>query len=158
MARGKSATVKHEREADIKYGNVMITRFINKVMLDGKKTIAERIVYQALEEAAKKLNTTPVDVFEKALKNVSPSVQLKSRRVGGANLQVPTEVSDDRRIVLGLKWLVIAARNRKGKPMAIKLTQELMDAYNNAGDAIKKRDEVHRMAEANQAFAHFSRF
>ena len=127
-------------------------------MLNGKKTVAERIVYQAIEDAAKKVSKEPVELFEAAVANVSPAVQLKSRRVGGANLQVPTEVSSDRRIVIALKWLVEVARKRKGKPMGVKLTQELVDAFNSTGDAMRKKEETHRMAEANQAFAHFNRF
>lgn len=127
-------------------------------MLNGKKTIAERTVYQALEAAGKKLGKDPVEVFDTVMRNVSPSVQLKSRRVGGSNLQVPTEVTADRRQVIAMKWLVQVARARKGKPIAEKLTQELIDAYNNTGDAVRKKDDTHRMAEANQAFAHFSRF
>lgn len=157
MSRG-AQTIRKSYEPDRKYGHILLGRFINKVMLDGKKTVAERIVYQALESAAQKLNEDPIKVFETALANVSPSVQLKARRVGGANLQVPMEVSQDRRIVFGLKWMVQAARSGKGRPMAIKLSQEFVDAFNNAGGAVRKREETHRMAEANQAFAHFARF
>jgi small subunit ribosomal protein S7 len=157
MSRGKQ-TIHHNYQPDRKYGHVLLGRFINKVMLDGKKTVAERIVYEALEAASKKLDKAPLEVFETALMNIAPSVQLKARRVGGSNMQIPMEVSPERRIVVGLKWLVIAARSGKGKPMAVKLAQELVDAYGNAGIAVKKREEVHRMAEANQAFAHFARF
>jgi small subunit ribosomal protein S7 len=157
MARGARKIV-HNYEPDTKYGHVLIGRFINKIMLDGKKTIAERIVHTALETAAKKLGKEPVEVFDTVVRNVSPSVQLKARRMGGANLQVPTEVSADRRIVIALRWIVAVARSRKGKPMAEKLAQELIDAYNNTGDAVRKKEETHRMAEANQAFAHFARF
>ena len=127
-------------------------------MLNGKKTIAERTVYQALDIAAKKLDKDPIEVFDVVVRNVAPSVQLKSRRVGGSNLQVPTEVGADRRLVIAMKWLVQVARARKGKPIADKLAQELIDAYNNTGDAVRKKEETHRMAEANQAFAHFNRF
>jgi small subunit ribosomal protein S7 len=157
MARGKTK-FNNLHEPDRKYGNVMIGRFINKVMVNGKKTVAERAVYTALEAAAKKLGKEPVEVFDTAIHNIAPSVQLKARRMGGSNLQVPTEVSADRRIVIALKWLVTVARARKGKPIAEKLTQELIDAYNGTGDAMKKKEDTHRMAEANQAFAHFSRF
>lgn len=157
MARGKTHIVKRF-EPDRKYGHIMIGRFINKVMLNGKKSVAEGIVYQALEGASKKVGKDPVAVFETVLANVSPSVQLKSRRVGGANLQVPTEVSSDRRVVIALKWIVEVARKRKGKPMGEKLTQEMIDAFNMTGDAMRKKEETHRMAEANQAFAHFNRF
>lgn len=157
MSRGKQ-TIRHHYEPDRKYGHVLLGRFINKIMLNGKKTVAERITYTALDTAAGKLNEDPIKIFQTALDNISPSVQLKARRVGGANLQIPTEVSSDRRTVLGLKWLVQAARSGKGKPMAVKLAQELMDAFNNQGIAVRKREETHRMAEANQAFAHFNRF
>ncbi len=157
MSRGKQ-TIRKVYEPDRKYGNIMIGRFINKVMLNGKKTVAERMVYAALETASKKLGKEPIEIFDVALNNISPSVQLKARRVGGSNLQIPTEVSADRRTVLGLKWLVVAARNIKGKPMRERLAQELIDAYNNTGNAVRKREETHRMAEANQAYAHFARF
>lgn len=157
MARSKNKIIKHH-EPDRKYSNVLIGRFINKVMVNGKKTIAERAVYTALEAAAKKLGKEPVEVFDTVIQNIAPSVQLKARRMGGSNLQIPSEVSADRRVVIALKWLVQVARARKGKPIAEKLTQELIDAYNNTGDAMKKKEETHRMAEANQAFAHFSRF
>jgi len=157
MARGKGKITRHFKP-DIKYGNVLIGRLINKVMLNGKRTVAERIVYQALEAAAKKLDKEPVEVFETVVRNISPSVQLKSRRVGGSNLQIPTEVTSDRRLVIAMKWLVQASRGIKGKPMKERLTQELLDAYNNTGNAVKKKEETHRMAEANQAFAHFARF
>lgn len=157
MARGKSKIVK-KYEPDSKYNHVLIGRFVNKVMLNGKKTVAERIVFSAIEAAAKKLGKEPVEVFETVVRNVAPAVQLKSRRVGGSNLQVPTEVSADRRTVIALKWLVQASRGIKGKPMSERLTQELIDAYNNAGNAVRKKEETHRMAEANQAFAHFNKF
>jgi len=157
MARSKSKITKRY-EPDSRYGHVLIGRFINKVMLNGKKTIAERIVHRSLEAAAKKLGKEPTEVFDTVVRNVAPSVQLKARRVGGSNLQVPTEVSNDRRTVIALKWLVQAARGIKGKPMQDRLTQELLDAYNNTGNAVRKKEETHRMAEANQAFAHFSKF
>ena len=157
MSRGVSHISK-TYEPDRKYGNITLGRFINKVMLNGKKTVAERIVYTALEAAAKKLEKEPIEIFETALANVAPAVQLKARRMGGSNMQIPTEVSKERRVVLGLKWMVQAARGIKGKPMSARLTQELVDAYNNAGIAVRKKEETHRMAEANQAFAHFNRF
>ncbi len=157
MSRGVSH-INKTYEPDRKYGNILLGRFINKVMLNGKKTVAERIVYTALEAAAKKLEKEPIEIFDTALANISPAVQLKARRMGGSNMQIPTEVSKERRIVLGLKWMVQAARGIKGKPMSARLTQELVDAYNNAGIAVRKKEETHRMAEANQAFAHFNRF
>jgi len=157
MARGKNKIVK-KHEPDTKYSHVTVGRFINKIMLNGKKTVAERIVYQALEAASKKLGKDPVEVFDTVIRNISPAVQLKARRVGGSNLQVPTEVTADRRVVIALRWLVQASRAIKGKPMHERLTQELVDAYNNTGNAVRKKEETHRMAEANQAFAHFSKF
>ncbi|MEZ4210241.1 MAG: 30S ribosomal protein S7 [Patescibacteria group bacterium] len=157
MSRGKQ-TIRKVYEPDRKYGHILLGRFINKVMLNGKKNVAEKIVYEALDTAAAKLKEDQIKIFETALNNISPSVQLKARRVGGSNLQIPTEVSAERRTVLGLKWLVIAARGIKGKPMSQRLAQELIDAFNNAGNAVRKREETHRMAEANQAFAHFARF
>ncbi|MFH0905100.1 MAG: 30S ribosomal protein S7 [bacterium] len=154
----RKVNLKRHFEPDRKYGNVMIGRLVNKIMLNGKKTIAERIVYEALQEAAKKINKDPVQVFETAMQNVFPSVQLKSRRVGGSNLQVPTEVRGDRKNILAFQWIVQAARSKKGKPMAMRLAEEFIDACNNTGAAVRKKEEVHRMAEANQAFAHFARF
>lgn len=157
MAR-KKIKKKNEHKPDRKYGHVMIGRFINKIMLNGKKTVAERIVYDALQIAAKKTNKDPIQVFEDAFKNISPAVQLKSRRIGGSNLQIPSEVKGDRKNVLAFQWIVAAARVRKGKPMAERLADELVDAINGTGGAVKKREETHRMAEANQAFAHYARF
>lgn len=157
MARGKGKFVR-KLTPDTKYGNILIGRLINKIMLNGKRTVAERIVYQALDAASKKLGKEPVEVFETVMQNISPSVQLKARRMGGSNLQVPTEVSADRRTVIAMKWLVQVSRGIKGKPMSERLTQELVDAYNNTGNTMRKKEETHRMAEANQAFAHFSKF
>ncbi|MFA5009661.1 MAG: 30S ribosomal protein S7 [Patescibacteria group bacterium] len=157
MARSKQKIAKHF-EPDQKYGNILIGRLISKIMLNGKRTVAERIVYQALDAASKKLGKEPVEVFETVMHNISPSVQLKARRMGGSNLQVPTEVSADRRIVIAMKWLVQVSRGIKGKPMKDRLTQELIDAYNGTGNTMRKKEETHRMAEANQAFAHFSKF
>ena len=143
---------------DRKFGNVLIQKLIHKIMLNGKKTVAERIVYGALEKAGEKLKKEPVDVFQVVLDNVSPAVQLKSRRIGGANYQIPSEVSSDRKLFLAMRWIISAARKRKGIPMADRLAAEFVDAANNTGGAIKKKDETHRMAEANRAFAHFARF
>ena len=157
MAR-KGATPKRVIDPDRKFGNVLIQKLINKIMLNGKKTIAEGIVYEALEDASQKLHKTPVEVFQGALDNIMPLVQLKSRRVGGANYQVPTEVSGDRKFILGMQWLITSARARKGMPMAKRLALELMDAFNNTGGAVRKKEDTHKMAEANRAFAHFARF
>lgn len=142
---------------DPKYDNVRLAKFINNVMQGGKKSVAERIVYGALEIVKSKTNIeNPVELFNKALDNVAPLVEVKSRRVGGANYQVPYEVRSERKEALSMRWIIEAARNKKGKPMKEKLAQEFMDAANNSGDAMKKRENMHRMAEANKAFAHFA--
>lgn len=157
MSRGTSK-IKKEFEPDRKYGHILIGRLINKVMWAGKKSVAETIVYDALQTAAQKIGKDPIQVFEGAMNNIYPSVQLRSRRIGGANIQIPTEVSPERKTILALQWLVGVARAHKGKPMAERLAQELVGAYNNTGDAVKKKEDTHRMAEANRAFAHFARF
>lgn len=157
MAR-KGNITKRTIKPDRKFGSVLIQKLIHKVMLNGKKTVAEKIVYGALDKASKKLKKEPADVFQTVLDNVSPAVQLKSRRIGGANYQIPSEVSSDRKLILALRWIISAARKRKGIPMADRLAAEFVDAVNNTGGAIKKKDETHRMAEANRAFAHFARF
>ena len=131
---------------------------INYIMTNGKKTVAEKIAYAAIEAAAEKLEVSPLDALEGALKNVSPVIEVRGRRIGGANLQVPVEVPKSRRLMLALRWLLGAARSAKGKPMREKLAQEIINAYNNEGAAVKKKDETHRMAEANRAFAHFARY
>jgi small subunit ribosomal protein S7 len=154
--RGKQAQ-KRELKPDAKFGNVLVTKLINYVMKDGKKTIAEKIVYDAFEIISKETKQDPVQVFDQALKNAVPSVEVKSRRVGGANYQVPTPVRGDRRYALTYRWLLAAARAKKGKPMAQRLAAELIAASNNEGDTIKKKQDVQRMAEANRAFAHFAR-
>ena len=154
--RGKQAPKRH-LTPDHKYGNVLITKLINYVMLDGKKTTAERIVYGAFDIIAEKTKENPMDVFDRAMKNITPSVEVKSRRVGGANYQIPTPVRGGRRHALAYRWILAAARSKKGKPMAERLAGELMDAANNEGTAVKKRQDVQRMAEANRAFAHFAR-
>jgi len=148
---------KREIMPDPKYDNVRLAKFINNVMQGGKKSVAERIVYGALEIVKSKTNIeNPVELFNKALDNVAPLVEVKSRRVGGANYQVPYEVRSERKEALSMRWIIEAARNKKGKPMKEKLAQEFMDAANNSGDAMKKRENMHRMAEANKAFAHFA--
>ena len=156
MSRKVTKSLQRKTNPDRKYQSVLIQRLINKSMLDGKKQAAERAVYEALEGAAKKLKSEdPVEVFEKALANVSPDFEVKSRRVGGANYQVPVEVSDERRLTLGLRWLVNYARLRNEKTMEQRLAAEIIDAANNAGASVKKRESVHKMAEANKAFAHY---
>jgi small subunit ribosomal protein S7 len=157
MSRGTRHINRHELEPDAKHGSVNVTKLINYVMKNGKKTIATKIVYTALDTAATKLETDVLTVLEGALKNIMPVVEVRGRRVGGANLQVPIEVARPRRLMLAYRWLLTAARNGKGKPMADKLAAELIAAYNNEGAAVRKKDETHRMAEANRAFAHFAR-
>ncbi len=154
--RGKQAE-KRELLPDAKFGNVLVTKLINYVMHDGKKTVAERVVYDAFEIISKETKQSPIEIFEKALKNVIPAVEVKSRRVGGANYQVPIPVRGDRRYALAYRWILVAARAKKGKPMAQRLAAEVIAASNNEGEAIKKRQDVQRMAEANRAFAHFAR-
>lgn len=137
------------------YGSEMIQRFINRMMLDGKKSKAETIVYTALEQAAAKVGESPLDVFEKALHNVMPQVEVRPRRVGGQTYQVPMEVRPERRRTLAIRWMVGAARKRAGKSMIEKLSGEFVDAFNGQGSTVKKREDTHRMAEANKAFAHY---
>lgn len=146
---------KREVLPDPKFGNQELAKFVNVLMIQGKKAVAERIIYGALDQIQKKSGKDPVEVFTQALSNVRPMVEVKSRRVGGANYQVPVEVRSVRRTALAMRWLRDAARKRGEKSMGIRLAGELMDAAENRGSAIKKREEVHRMAEANKAFAHF---
>ena len=158
MPRKTTASLQRRLNPDRKYQSVLVQRLINKAMLDGKKLLAERSVYEALEMAAKKLDSeNPLEVFERALKNISPNFEVKSRRVGGANYQIPFEVKGQRQNHLTMMWFVAAARGRKGMSMANRLALEFQDAYNNQGTAVKKREDTHRMAEANRAFAHFAR-
>jgi len=133
----------------------MLQRFINRLMLDGKKTIAEEIVYTSLKTASERVNDEPLEVFEKALGNIMPSVEVRPRRVGGQTYQVPMDVRPDRRRTLALRWLATYSRKRSGKSMIEKLTNELVDAYNNTGSSVKKKEDTHRMAEANKAFSHY---
>lgn len=154
--RGKKA-VKRGILPDPKYGNVTVAKFINYIMRDGKKTTAQRIVYGALEMISEKTKRDAVEVFETALKNVQPTIEVRSKRVGGANYQVPFPVRGDRRQALTFRWIIGAANAKKGRSMAEKLSSELMAAAEGEGDAIKKKQDVHRMAEANRAFAHFAR-
>ena len=146
---------KREVLPDPKYGNQEVAKFVNVLMTGGKKSVAERIIYSALEQIEKKSGKNPIEVFTQALGNVRPAVEVKSRRVGGANYQVPVEVRAVRRTALAMRWLREAARKRGEKSMGIRLANELMDAADGRGNAIKKREEVHRMAEANKAFAHY---
>ena len=157
MSRGHQKIKRHALAPDKKYGSMLVTKFTNYLMENGKKSIAEKIVYSALEDSSKKLNAAPLDVLDRVLKNVGPIMEVKSKRIGGANYQVPMEVSRERKETLSLRWVIIAAKARKGAPMAKKLSSEFMDACNNTGAAIKKKEDTHRMAEANKAFAHFAR-
>jgi len=158
MPRKTTASLQRVLNPDRKYQSVLVQRLINKAMLDGKKLVAERAVYEALETAAKKLDhENPLEVFEKALKNVSPNFEVKSRRVGGANYQIPFPVAGHRQLHYAFSWLVQSARGRKGIPFAQRLALEIVDAYNETGVAFKKKEDTHKMAEANRAFAHFAR-
>ncbi len=184
MPRKSRSYDKHTPEPDPKYGSVKYAKFINYLMERGKKSVARKIFYDALDLVGEKIKSQPVlaapgaakaeadskeekttekvlegrQVFDLALKNVAPIMELKSRRIGGANYQVPMEVMEPRRTTLAMRWLLAASRAKKGAPMAQRLAGEIMDAYNKVGSAMKKREDVHRMAEANKAFAHFARF
>ena len=141
--------------ADPIYNSKMVTRLVNSVMLDGKKGVAQKIVYEAFSMIQEKTGNDPLETFEKAMENIMPSLECKTRRVGGANYQVPVEVRADRRLALGIRWTVGYARKRGERTMKEKLAGELMDAFNNTGAAIKKKEDTHKMAEANKAFAHY---
>jgi len=142
-------------EADAVYSSALVTQVINKVMLDGKKSIAESIVYEALEQVGTKTGRPPIEVLEQAVKTVTPVLEVKGRRVGGANYQVPVEVPQRRARTLAVRWLVTFARERREKGMSVKLANEIMDALNQQGGAFKRKDDVYRMAQANKAFAHY---
>ncbi len=143
-------------KADRVHNSTDIGKFINYIMWDGKKSTSESIVYTALDNASKKLNVPVTDLFKKVIENCSPVMEVRSRRIGGANYQVPREVRPERRLQLALRWIIEASRGKKGKPMAEKLEEELVLGYNGEGSAVKKKEDVHRMAEANKAFAHFT--
>jgi small subunit ribosomal protein S7 len=158
MPRKVTKSLVREVTPDRLYNNDMVTKLINRVMLNGKKQLAERLVYTGMQKAATKLKVdNPLEVFEQAMKNITPSVETRSRRVGGANYQIPFEVKGQRQKHLTMMWFVAAARARKGMSMADRIAAELMDAYNGQGAAVKKREDTHKMAEANRAFAHFAR-
>ncbi|MCF4152241.1 30S ribosomal protein S7 [Dethiosulfovibrio sp. F2B] len=146
---------KRDSLLDTRFGNLAVTKFINKVMLDGKKSTAERIVYEALDKAAEKLGVEPIEVFNKAMENVKPLVEVRSRRVGGATYQVPVEVAPARAQALAIRWIISYSRGKKGMPMSERLSREFVDAYKGEGSSIKKREDTHKMAEANRAFAHY---
>lgn len=140
---------------DPMYGSKVVTKLINQIMLDGEKSVAQKIVYDAFSIMGEKLNMDPLEIFKQAMENVMPVVEVKARRVGGANYQVPIEIRPERRQTLAIRWIVINTRKRSEREMSKKLAAELMDAYNNTGGSVKKKEDTHRMAEANKAFAHF---
>jgi len=154
MPRRREVT-RREILADPKYKNTLVAKFINKVMEQGKKSVAERILYHAMEIIQERTKEDPLKVFEKSVSNVKPIIEVKSRRVGGATYQVPTEIRPERRTALAIRWLIAYAQERSEKSMEEKLAAELLDAANNRGGAIKKREDVYKMAEANKAFAHY---
>jgi small subunit ribosomal protein S7 len=155
MSRKNSKNLKRYIAPDSKYSSVKVSKFINRLMMDGKKRIAENIVYAALARLAKESGVSVVEAFEKALANAMPLMEVKSRRVGGSTYQVPIEVRSDRALALAMRWLIANSRTRSGRTMIDRLSNELIDAYNNTGITIKKREDTHKMAEANKAFAHF---
>jgi len=142
-------------DKDVKYNNLHVSMFINRMMYGGKKSTATRIMYTAMETIGERVNKDPVEVFETAIRNVAPSVEVKPKRVGGSTYQVPIDVTQERGVALAMRWLIQFARQRGGRSMADKLANELLDAYNGQGNSVRRKDETHRMAEANRAFAHF---
>ena len=158
MPRKKTRSFKRDIQPDIKYQNVLVTKMINKIMVNGKKRLAEALIYKAFEIIETKSKQNPVEVFETAVKNVAPVLQVKAKRIGGATYQVPMEVRGDRKIHLALTWILNAARSKSGKPFDVLLAEELLNAYNKQGDAMKKKEDTHKMAEANRAFAHYARY
>ncbi len=154
MARRREAE-KRKVLPDPKYNDVLVGRFINSIMRQGKKSLAERLLYRALDQVAEKTSEEQLMVFKKAVDNAAPMLEVRSRRVGGATYQIPVEVSHVRRTALSIRWLIANAKSRPGRSMADKLTSEIIDAFKNTGGAVKKKEDVHRMAEANKAFAHY---
>jgi small subunit ribosomal protein S7 len=154
MSRRHSAE-KREVIPDAKFGDLVVAKFMNSIMYDGKKSVAEAIVYGAVSNIEGKLKSDPLAVFKQALENVAPTIEVRSRRVGGATYQVPVEVRTERRQALAIRWIINASRDRNDKTMMDRLSAELMDAANNRGNAVKKREDTHRMAEANRAFSHY---
>ena len=147
----------HQISPDRIYNDIMVSKFINQVMKKGKKTIAQKIVYQSFDKIQTKTKKEPLEAFKEAINNTSPLLEVKPKRIGGATYQVPMEVKGDRRITLAMRWIIGAAKKRAKKSMGEKLAEEIIDACNNTGEAVKKKNNVHRMAEANKAFAHFAR-
>jgi small subunit ribosomal protein S7 len=151
----KNRAERREVKPDSVYDSVLVNRFINKIMLDGKKSLAESLLYEAMELLQEETGEEPVTILQEALENVMPTLEVKSRRIGGSNYQVPVEVSDHRRRSLAIRWIINDARGRNERTMKERITNAIMDAYNNEGGAVRKKEEVHRMAEANRAFAHY---
>ncbi|HEY1074601.1 MAG TPA: 30S ribosomal protein S7 [Patescibacteria group bacterium] len=156
--RGGKPTLKRTILPDERYNSATVAKFINRVMLAGKRETAKNIVYKAMDTLEKATNRPALEAFETALKNASPLVEVRSKRIGGATYQVPMEVRPDRKMALAMRWIINAARDKQGKSMQDFLASELLDAYNSTGTAMKKREDLHKMAEANKAFAHFARF
>jgi small subunit ribosomal protein S7 len=154
MARRRRSE-KREVKPDPRFGSVELARFINKVMLNGKKTVAQRIVYGALDIAQQESRSSGLEVFRQAMRNAMPQVQVRSRRVGGTTYQVPTDIRPERQEALAMKWVITSARDKSGSPMANRLAQELVEASRSQGNAVRRKEEMHRMAEANRAFAHY---
>ncbi|MBJ6372915.1 30S ribosomal protein S7 [Sedimentitalea arenosa] len=151
----RHAAEKREVLPDAKFGDVILTKFMNNLMIDGKKSVAERIVYNAMDRVESKIKRSPIEVFHEALDNIQPSVEVRSRRVGGATYQVPVEVRPERRQALAIRWLIKASRARNENTMEERLAGELLDAVQSRGSAVKKREDTHKMAEANKAFSHY---
>ena len=151
----RHAAEKRQVLPDAKYGDRVLTKFMNNLMIDGKKSVAETIVYNALDRVENKIKRAPIEVFHEALENIQPSVEVRSRRVGGATYQVPVEVRPERREALAIRWLITAAKNRNENTMEERLAAELTDAVNGRGTAVKKREDTHKMADANKAFSHY---
>jgi len=156
--RGRKYIKKREVKPDSKYNSVLVAKLINKILLDGQKRTAEHIVYNSFKILADKTKKEPIEVFEIAIKNASPLLEVRSKRIGGATYQVPMEVREDRKITLSMRWIIDSARSKQGKPMEEFLAGEILDAYNRTGSAMIKRENMHKMAEANKAFAHYARF
>lgn len=147
---------KSHLEPDIKYADLLVAKLINYVMDSGKKSVASRVVYNSFDIIEQKVKKPALEIFNKAMENVSPQMELRSRRIGGANYQVPVEVRPERKVALALRWIIESAKSVKGKPMSERLAEEIINASNNTGNAVKKKNDTHRMAEANKAFAHFA--
>lgn len=156
--RGRKYIKKRELKPDPKCKSVLVSKFINKVLMDGKKGIAQNIVYEAFEILEDKTKKPAIEVFETAIRNASPLLEVRSKRIGGATYQVPMEVREDRKVTLAMRWIINSARDKQGKSMGEFLANEILDAYNQTGAAMNKRENMHKMAEANKAFAHYARF